>query len=91
LTAGGPPIPDGLVIGAIAGAHQEQVVSVAAGKRTCASVAGGIADSKGGFALVVANCGPGPASLLLDGSTTGITFITHPGGMVTVTGTLISH
>ncbi len=90
-TFGGLSIPDGLVIGTISGAQSGQRVSVRAGERGCVSVAGGIADNKGAFALVVGNCGPGSASLLLDGTATGITFTTHPGGVVTVRGALKPH
>jgi hypothetical protein len=85
---GGMPVPDGLVMGTIAGAHTGQLVTVALNGRVCASVAGGTTGNDGAFMLVVGNCGAGPASLLLDGSPTGITFITRPGAPVRVSGKL---
>ena len=85
-TSGGMQVPDGLVTGTIAGARQGQVVSVALGGKTCASKAGGRTNSSGAFALVVGNCGPGPASILLDSAQTGITFMAHPGVPIAVSG-----
>lgn len=74
-----PGTPDTLVTGHIPAGQTGKHVAVSVRGVTCPIVAGGTVNASGAYQVVVTSCGPGTGTLVVDGSTTAISFQVRPG------------